>query len=163
MGNEDDASDMAQEALVKAFRFLKDFNQKSKFGTWLYRIATNTCLDELRKKKKIKEKEFVSIDASLYNEEGDEISREYADTSVNVEHILEQKELISYIHKLINEMKEEYRVVLVLRDIMELSYEEISSILGISVGTLKSRINRARNELKHRIDFEVIGYEQEII
>lgn len=142
MGNEDDAYDMAQETFIKAYRSLRSFKGDSSFSTWIYRIATNVCLDEIRRRKR--RVTPLSLDEPLATLDGDEVEREIADESLNPEQIYEQKEFAETVQLLLDEMKPEHKIAIVLRDMMELSYEEIASVLNCSIGTVKSRINRAR-------------------
>ncbi len=147
MGNEEDAKDMAQEAMLRVFRSIKDFKGQSSFSTWLYRIVTNVCLDELRRRKNVK---YISIDSTIQTEDGEmhiELSSDM-ETPESAYERLEQRELIK---RAIQELNDEYRSVIVLRDIQGFSYEEISNILDCSLGTVKSRINRARTMLRDRL------------
>ncbi len=141
MGNEEDAYDMAQEAFIKAYRSLDSFKGKSSFGTWLYRVATNICLDELRRRKR------RVITVSMHEPLGtfdSEVEKEFADVRPTVEALYEQKELSLYIQTVLDNMKPEHKTVIILRDMMGLSYEEISGVLNCSTGTVKSRLSRAR-------------------
>lgn len=155
MGNEEDAYDMAQECFIKAYRSLRSFKGDSSFGTWLYRIASNVCLDELRRKKR--RIIPLSIDEPLATREGSEVEKEFEDRSAAVDILYEQKEFSEQMQLLLNEMKPEHKTAIVLRDIMELTYEEISLILSCSVGTVKSRLSRARSVLRKKlIDRELL-------
>lgn len=147
MGNEEDAKDMAQEALIKVFRSLKDFKGQSSFSTWLYRIVTNVCLDELRRKKNEK---YVSMDSTIQTDSG-ELNMELCSDKETPEIVYERVEQRELIKNAIRELNEEYRSAIVLRDIQGFSYDEISSILDCSLGTVKSRINRARTMLKDKL------------
>jgi RNA polymerase sigma-70 factor (ECF subfamily) len=149
MGNEDDANDMAQEAFIKAYRSLRSFKGDASFGTWIYRITTNVCLDELRRRKR--KIVPISLDEPLATLDGDEIEREISDQSLAADVIYEKKEFSQNIQLLLDEMKPEHKTVIVLRDIMELSYEEIAVVLDCSIGTVKSRISRARNILQKKL------------
>lgn len=142
MGNEDDAYDMAQEAFIKAYRSLRSFKGESSFSTWIYRIATNVCLDEIRRRKR--RVTPLSLDEPLATLDGEEVEREIADESLSADRVYEQKEFTETVQMLLDEMKPEHKTAIVLRDMMELSYEEIASVLNCSIGTVKSRINRAR-------------------
>lgn len=147
MGNEEDAKDMAQEAMLRVYRSIKDFKGQSSFSTWLYRIVTNVCLDELRRRKNDK---HVSIDSTIQTEDGElhiELSSDKETPETAYERV-EQRELIK---KAIGELNDEYRSVIVLRDIQGFSYEEISNMLECSLGTVKSRINRARAMLRDKL------------
>jgi RNA polymerase sigma-70 factor (ECF subfamily) len=139
MGNEEDAYDMAQEAFIKAFRALKSFQGKSSFSTWLYRVAANVCLDELRRRQR--RISAISIDEPVADAD---VSREFIDNGPGVTEIYEQKELSAYIQEILNKMKPIHKSVIIMRDIMELSYEEIAEVLNCSTGTVKSRLSRAR-------------------
>jgi RNA polymerase sigma-70 factor (ECF subfamily) len=155
MGNEEDAYDMTQEAFIKAFRSLRSFKGDSSFGTWLYRVATNVCLDELRKRKR--RVLTLSLDEPLATQDGDEVEKEIADTSPTVDILYEQKEFSLYIQDILDEMKPEHKNAIVLRDLMELSYEEIAEVLDCSIGTVKSRLSRARTVLRKKlIDRELL-------
>lgn len=147
MGNEEDAKDMAQEALIKVFRSLKDFKGQSSFSTWLYRIVTNVCLDELRRKKNEK---YVSMDSTIQTDSG-ELNMELCSDKETPEIVYERVEQRELIKNAIRELNEEYRSAIVLRDIQGFSYDEISSILDCSLGTVKSRINRARTMLRDKL------------
>ena len=149
MGNEDDANDMAQEAFIKAYRSLRSFKGDASFGTWIYRITTNVCLDELRRRKR--RISPISLDEPLATMDGDEIEREISDQSLAADVVYEKKEFSQNIQLLLDEMKPEHKTVIVLRDVMELSYEEIASVLDCSIGTVKSRISRARIILQKKL------------
>lgn len=147
MGNEEDAKDMAQEALLKVFKSLKDFKGQSAFSTWLYRIVTNVCLDELRRRKNEK---YVSMDSTIHTENG-ELHREMCSDKETPESVYERVEQRELIKNAISELNEDYRSAIVLRDIQGFSYEEISNILDCSLGTVKSRINRGRIMLRDKL------------
>lgn len=149
MGNEEDAYDMAQESFIKAYRSLKSFKGDSSFGTWIYRITTNVCLDEIRRRKR--RVVPLSLDEPLATLDGNEVEKEIADSSLTADRIYEQKEFSEYLQKLLNEMKPEHKTAIILRDVMELSYEEIAAVLNCSIGTVKSRINRARGVLQKKL------------
>ncbi|MGI6413130.1 MAG: RNA polymerase sigma factor [Syntrophomonadaceae bacterium] len=149
MGNEEDAYDMAQECFIKAYRSLGSFKGNSSFKTWLYRVASNVCLDELRRKKR--RIVPISIDEPLATREGSEVEKEFEDHSASVDILYEQKEFAEQIQVVLNEMKPEHKTVVVLRDIMEMTYEEIASVLNCSVGTVKSRLSRARSVLRKKL------------
>ncbi len=143
-GNQEDAADMAQEVLVKVFRNLKHFRGDSKFSTWLYRVATTTCLDEQKKQRR---HTAYSLDQELETEEGS-VANQVRDTAPTPEEATEQKALRNAIHLAIGKLKDEHKKVILLREVQGLSYEEIARVLQCSEGTVKSRINRARENLK---------------
>ncbi|HZK43366.1 MAG TPA: sigma-70 family RNA polymerase sigma factor [Syntrophomonadaceae bacterium] len=148
MGNEQDAYDMTQDAFLKAFRSLRTFKGDSSFGTWMYRVATNVCLDELRRRKR--RIITLSLDEPLATQDG-EIEKEIPDPSLTADIIYEKKEFSKYIQDILNQMKPDHKTVIVLRDIEGLTYEEIAEILGCSLGTVKSRLSRARKTLRKKL------------
>jgi RNA polymerase sigma-70 factor (ECF subfamily) len=139
MGNEADAFDMAQESLIKLYRGIRSFKGQSAFSSWVYRLTVNTCLDGLRKRRKAP----VSLDYAIENgvmfEDDDCLAPEAHALSI---------ERAEDIHRAIETLSDGHKTVVVLRDINGLSYEEIAFSLGISVGTVKSRLNRGRQRLK---------------
>lgn len=144
MGNHEDASDLAQEAFIRAYKSIDRFRGESSLKTWLYHIVSNVCRDELRKRKK---GQSLSLDAPVSTEEG-EISRQTEDWTYAPEHIYESKETQYYIQEALNKLTPDYKEVLILREIEGLSYEEIANYLGLSLGTIKSRLNRARKAMR---------------
>lgn len=144
MGNQEDTYDLSQETFIKVYTKIHQFDGISKFSTWLYRIATNTCLDELRRRKG---KEPLSLDQEIQEEEG-YITPEQEDKSKNIEEKILAKEQEQMIEKALAQVNETNRATLVLRDVEQLSYDEISEILNISLGTVKSRIARGRQQMK---------------
>lgn len=143
-GNRDDASDMAQEVFIKLFRNIGKFKHEAKFSTWVYRVATNTCLDEL---KKIKRKSAYSLDEEIDTEDGG-IRTEIADTAPTPEEVAESGEIRGVVNVAIQRLSDEHKAVIILRDINGMSYDEIAEILKCSVGTVKSRISRGREQLR---------------
>lgn len=145
-GNHEDASDVAQEAFIRAYSSLPDFRGDSSFATWLYRIVNNACLDELRKRKR---QRVTYIDQTVAMEDG-EVTRQIADPADGPEEALERVEIQRVVQESISQLEEEYRIVLVMRELQGYSYNEIADTLGINLGTVKSRLNRARNALKEK-------------
>lgn len=143
-GNPEDAADMAQEVLIKIFKNLGKFQGNSKFSTWVYRVATNTCLDEL---KKLRRHTAYSLDQELETEEGS-VAAELADEAPTPEESTERRDLQRVVSEAIGMLSEDHKKAILLRDMQGFSYEEIANILQCSVGTVKSRINRARAQLK---------------
>lgn len=139
--NEHDAYDLAQEALLKVYRALENFEYKSNFSTWLYRITYNTCLDFLRKEKK-------NWQVSLDDEKEDGVKLEIEDKSPTPEIAFEAKMTRQMISEAMDELDEVQRAVVVLRDVEGLTYDEIASLTDLNIGTVKSRINRGRTKLK---------------
>ncbi len=143
-GNQEDAADMAQEALIKVYRNVEKFKGDSKFSTWLYRVVTNTCLDEM---KKMKRKQVYSLDDELETKDGS-LKRDLEDNAPTPEDRAEQRERSEAIQDALMRVSETHRRVLVLRDIQGFSYEEIAGMLECSEGTVKSRLSRAREALR---------------
>ncbi len=144
-GNRDDAQDLAQESFIRAYRALGSFRSEADFGTWLHRIAVNVCLNFRRKNGK---RQVVSLDEPYRNAEGGAIRREVAAEGGNPLEALEEKEFRALVRAALGELSGEHREVLVLREIHGYSYEEIARLLGCSLGTVKSRINRARESMR---------------
>lgn len=143
LNNEEDALDAVQESFIKIFRYLNKFKGQCRFDTWVHRIVVNTCNDMLRKNSNRK-----MVD-SLYKMEDDkETLTEIPDLSQSPEVVFEKDERIRQIIGGLNKLNQEHRIILLLRDVEGFSYEEISNILNCSIGTVKSRINRARLKLR---------------
>ena len=145
--NEDDAQDVVQDAFLKAYQNLAQFQGNSKFYTWLVRIAVNEALMKLRKRRNEK---TVSIDEDVETEDGS-IPREVADWSPNPEQLYGQSELGDILKKTIQGLPPGFRTVFVLRDVEGLSTEETAEMLGLSVPAVKSRLLRARLQLRERL------------
>ncbi len=159
LNNEEDAKDATQEAFIKIYKSIKGFREESSFSTWLYRIVTNTCLDELRKQKR---NETVPLEVSIEHDKGT-IRFEQGVDKVSPEDIYDRLMERQIVLDTINSLKEDYKAVIILRDLQGFSYEEIASILGCSLGTIKSRINRARNALKDRLRHQLELYDTESV
>lgn len=144
--NKEETEDLVQEAFVKAFSSLATFNDDYAFSTWLYKIAINNCIDHFRKKKL----KTFSIDNPIDTHNGI-IRREFSDTSFLPDHPLLSEEKNKLIEDAIASLPEKYRISIVLRHSEDKSYEEISQILNIPLGTVKARIFRAREMLKKRL------------
>ena len=147
VGNYDDASDVAQDAMIKIFKNLSYFEERSKFTTWMYRIVTNTALDFLKKNRRNK---VISIDETISGEEND-YGKQLASDEVTPQELVEQDERRQAVLKALYKLTPEHRAVLVLRDINGLSYDEIANVLMCSEGPVKSRINRARKSLRETL------------
>jgi len=144
IGNYDDANDIAQEVFIRVYKSLGGFKEQSAFSTWIYRITTNVCLDELRKRKN---KKVVYIDEDVKSDDG-EIKRQFEATEPTPEIVAEKNYVRQVVNDAIQKLSEEHRTVIILRDIQGFSYEEIAKITKCPEGTVKSRINRARQALK---------------
>lgn len=146
LGNRHEAEDLAQEALMKAFVNINTFNPDLKFSTWLYRIATNLCIDRIRKKKP-----HFSLDAELSGTEGLTMYSQIASEAKLPESEIESLELQETIKKEIVRLPEKYRSVIILKYIKEHSLNEISEMLDLPIGTVKTRIHRGIKILRQRI------------
>jgi RNA polymerase sigma-70 factor, ECF subfamily len=146
--NREDAEDVVQDAFLKAYQNLNKFQGNSKFYTWLVRIAVNEALMRLRKRKADK---TVSMDEDVETEDG-AMPREFADWSPNPEQQYGQAELSDILGKTIQGLPAGFRTVFVLRDVEGLSTEETAEMLGLSVPAVKSRLLRARLQLRERLN-----------
>jgi RNA polymerase sigma-70 factor, ECF subfamily len=145
VGNYDDANDLAQEVFIRIYKSIGNFKQQSSFSTWIYRITTNVCLDDIRKRKNRK---VISLDEEIKLDDG-EMKRQIVSDDPLPEDMAEKSEMRKIVNDAINRLSEEHRIVIVLRDIQGFSYEEIAQIVKCPEGTVKSRINRARQVLKN--------------
>jgi len=145
--NREDAEDVVQDAFLKAYQKLDQFQGNSKFYTWIVRIAVNEALMKLRKRKSDK---LVSMDEDVETDEGT-ITREFADWSPNPEQQYNQAELNDILSRTIQGLPASFRTVFVLRDVEGLSTEETAEMLGLSVPAVKSRLLRARLQLRERL------------
>ena len=145
--NREDAEDVVQDAFLKAYQKLDQFQGNSKFYTWLVRIAVNESLMRLRKRRTGK---MVSIDEDVQTDEGS-MPRDLADWSPDPESLYGQSEMGEILKKVIQGLPQGFRVVFVLRDVEGLSTEETAETLGLSVPAVKSRLLRARLQLRERL------------
>jgi RNA polymerase sigma-70 factor, ECF subfamily len=145
--NREDAEDVVQDAFLKAYGNLAQFQEQSKFYTWLVRIAVNEALMKLRRRRP---ERMVSLDEDVKTDE-DSIPREVADWSPNPEQQYNQGELKQILTKTINGLPPSFRTVFVLRDVEGLSTEETAEALNLSIPAVKSRLLRARLQLRERL------------
>jgi RNA polymerase sigma factor (sigma-70 family) len=142
--------DLTQEAFIKAFSSLKNFNEEFAFSTWLYKIATNNCIDYIRKKKL----QMYSIDKPIESKDSD-FTFELPDESYEADQELISDQRTVMLRKAIDRLPEKYRRVIFLRHVEEKSYEEIAAQLKLPIGTVKAHIFRAREilyrQLRHKI------------
>lgn len=146
LSDREDAYDAAQEVFIKVYKNIASFKENSSLSTWIYRITSNTCNDILRKRQR--SVGTVSINSTYDEEEKD---MELKDTAPTPAEFAEMTETQCAVREAISELSDEYREVITLCDIEDLSYDEISGIINCPVGTVKSRINRARNALKKKL------------
>ena len=143
--NDADAEEVAQEAVLKAFKNLARFRQEAKFSTWLIQISINEAKMKLRKDRRHL---YESIDEGLQKEEGDYIPKDFADWREIPSEALEQKELRNALTKALDSLPEKYRTVLILRDVQHLSITETAQVLGLSEANVKTRLCRARLQMR---------------
>jgi len=144
--NREETRDLVQETFIKAFRSLDSYNDCYAFSTWLYKIAFNTCIDAIRKKKL----KTLPLDKPIELHEG-EVQKEIRDDTQSPENGYLFKERRIQIQKSIDTLPEKYKSVIILRHQEERTYEEISEMLNIPIGTVKARIFRAREMLKKNL------------
>ena len=151
--NPDDAAELTQDTFVKIIENIKEFQNRSSFYTWAFSIAVNLTISHCRRKEKIS---FSSIDESG---ERDDVNAAAAlkellrdETSPDPAVVSQNAELCSLVMKLLNQLSEEHRIVLVLRDIEQMDYAQIAEVLNIGLGTVKSRISRARSNLRELLE-----------
>ncbi|MDZ7263325.1 MAG: sigma-70 family RNA polymerase sigma factor [candidate division KSB1 bacterium] len=144
LGNAEEAEDLVQETFLRVYRNRRAYQKVAKFSTWIYTIAGNLAKTELRKRKRRK---FFSISDLGYNEKDYDIS----DEAFNPEKDVDSRMKEEIIHREINDLSPKFREVILLRDVQQLSYEEISQIVDIPLGTVKSRVNRGRLKLQERL------------
>ncbi len=143
--NDADAEDVAQEAVLKAFKSLRGFRQESKFSTWLIQIAINEAKMKLRKDRRHL---YESIEQGQQSDDGDYIPREFADWREIPSQALERRELRDTLKKALESLPEKYRTILILRDVNHLSITETAQILGLSEANVKTRLSRARLQMR---------------
>lgn len=136
----EEAKDLAQEAFFKAWRGLAFYKQEAAFSTWLYRLTTNVCIDHLRQKKRHAASSLTAV------EEEEQI--DVPDPSPTPEEMVFDRRRKEIVASAMSQLEEEFRTVLTLRVVQELSYDEIGEILDLKVGTVKSRLARAREKLR---------------
>lgn len=141
--NQDDAEDLTIEAFAKAFRNLHKFNPEYAFSTWLFRIATNNCIDFIRKNK-IK---TMSIDSGIKVDNGDEITLDFRDNDLNPAEHAVRNQKIEIMRHVVSLLPDKYQRLVSLRYFDELSYEEIATELKAPLGTVKAQLHRARELL----------------
>jgi RNA polymerase sigma-70 factor (ECF subfamily) len=142
MRNEEEAIDLSQEAWVKGWQRLRQFQGESSFGTWMTRIVINLCLDQLRKQKRQRTESIEEM-----NEESGGVERQMPVITVNPTAGLERAELRQRIDRALGQLSYEHRTVLVLHEFEELEYKEIAKVMGCSIGTVMSRLFYARRKL----------------
>ncbi len=147
--NPDDAEDLTQEAFAKAFNSIEKFDSTFAFSTWLFRIATNNCIDFIRKKRVL----TVSLDQPIDGDDGSSMRFDVRDDNLDPNDSMLKNQRKRYLEMAIDKLPEKYRILVDLRYFQELSYEEVATELDIPLGTVKAQLFRARellnNELKN--------------
>jgi RNA polymerase sigma-70 factor (ECF subfamily) len=138
LGDRAEAEDLAQDVFVKAYHSLGDFHGEAQFATWLYRITANSCLNYRKKRQRERQFKTDLTDLAPFGLNG--ASSPHA--------VLERRQLKEQLEKSIRALPEDQRIVLILRDVEGLSYEDIAGCLGIELGTVRSRLHRARMEVQ---------------
>ncbi|MCW3085436.1 MAG: polymerase subunit sigma-24 [Bacteroidetes bacterium] len=143
VNNKDDADDLTIEAFGKAFKRLHQYTPNYAFSTWLFKIASNNCIDFIRRKKMI----TFSIDKTFENEEGSEMAMDIKAEGLNPEENMVKKQKVKHMREVVEKLKPRYRVLVEMRYFDELSYEEIAEKLELPLGTVKAQLFRAREFL----------------
>jgi RNA polymerase sigma-70 factor (ECF subfamily) len=143
--NDADAEDVAQEAILKALKYLSSFRQEAKFSTWLIQISINEAKMKLRKDRRHL---YESIEQGQLAEDGDYIPKDFADWREIPSEALEQKTLRNALTEALNALPEKYRLVIILRDVQQLSIRETAQVLQISEANVKTRLCRARLQMR---------------
>jgi RNA polymerase sigma-70 factor (ECF subfamily) len=148
VGDLDRAEDISQEVFIRVYRNRERYRKSGKFSTWIFTIAANLAKNEIR--RKVRHRRVVSMDEE--REPGTSIAATLADRDPGPGQALERKELEAMILDAVASLPERYRLALILRDLEGLAYEEVSRVLGIPGGTVRSRINRARLMVKDKLE-----------
>jgi len=149
-GHHEDAQDLLQDALLEAYRSFRKFQRGTYFDKWLYRIMTNTFIDRQRHKKRVGRVD--SLDAPSAGADDGEISaREIPDWTEEPSRRVLHDEFGEPVQEALNQLKPDFRMVLILSDVEEFSYEEIAEMLNIPIGTVRSRLHRARDMMRQTL------------
>lgn len=152
VNNNDDAEDLTIEAFGKAFNRLHQYTPNFAFSTWLFKIATNNCIDFLRKKKK----NVMSIDNRMPNNDGDDFMFDIKSEGLTPEQLAMNDQKIQLMRQYVKKLKPRYEILIEMRYFKEMSYDEISDELDLPLGTVKAQLFRAReflyNIMKHSIE-----------
>jgi len=140
--NEEDAIDLSQEAWIKSWQRLKQFQGESSFATWMTRIVINLCLDQLRKQKRHRAESIEQLDEELGG-----VERQMPVVTINPSAGLERDELRQKIDKALGQLSVEHRTVLILHGFEDLEYKQIAKVMGCSIGTVMSRLFYARRKM----------------
>jgi len=148
IGDRERAEDLVQEVFIRVFRHLHRFDQTKKFSTWIYTIASNLAKNELRNRSR---NPLVFFQTIKRNWEADHRPLQFEDTTARPDDLYRKRFLKDAVERCVTQLPEHHRVVFVLRELEGKSYEEIAEITGCNLGTVKSRLNRARNSFAQLI------------
>jgi len=151
--NEEDARDAVQDAFIAAFRSIQKFEAGSKLSTWLHRIVVNSALMRLRTKRRHPEEDIEEL-LPRFRADGHQVT-DSVDWSLSAEDMVQQSETRELVRRMIDQLPDSYRVVLLMRDIEEMSTEETATALGITTAAVKVRLHRARQALRALLDKEM--------
>jgi len=151
LGNLEEAKDLAQEVFISVFESIKDLKEEGKFDAWLTQITLNHCRNRWKYLKRRQYFNSDSLDDPIETEDGD-MPKAIYDPSDNPETLFEKKMIQQLIQKGLQKLKEDQRELLVLRDLQGFSYEEMGELLGLPEGTIKSKLHRARMDLKQVLE-----------
>jgi len=151
LGDREEAEDLTQEVFLNVYKHLPSFRGDAQFSTWIYQVTINHCRNRFKYLKRRFHQTTESLDDPMQGGEG-ELERELPDEADAPEDALHRRQVQRLVHMAVQRLRPDYREIIVLRDIQELSYQEISDVLGLPEGTIKSRLHRARWELKELLE-----------
>jgi RNA polymerase sigma-70 factor (ECF subfamily) len=146
------ADDLAQEAFIRAYKNIRSFRGEAKFSTWLYRIATNLAIDEMRYRKRRGQVFYNNVWDSSRGGESDRPEMQISDVRRGPREEVLRKESSQVLGDAIRSLPEKYRVAFIMKEVQELPYETIAQVLKCSTGTIKSRLHRARELLQRKLE-----------
>lgn len=154
VSNREDAAEVTQEAMLKVIEHIHDFRSQASISTWMIRIAMNLCISHLRKRqvRKAGSIDQPSLNGQMHDDQSSALRNQIEDRrEPEPSQSVERKELLAHLQTALGCLNEEFRSVIVLRDIEEMDYQQIADVLGVPVGTVKSRLFRARLALRHEM------------
>lgn len=151
IGDHDDAEDLTVETFVNAYRAWERFRGDARVSTWLHQIAVNNCKNRFKQRDRQREREPVSLDDGIETDSG-ELGREVADWRNVPEQALMDKEFAARLHRAVESLKPDYKVVFVLAEVDDLSYDEIARVTELTVPAVKTRLHRARNMVRQKLE-----------
>jgi len=151
IGDYEDAQDLTVETFVNAFRAWDRFRGDARVSTWLHQIAVNNCKNRFKQRDRQREREPVSLDDNISTDSGD-VGREVADWRNLPEQVLMDKEFAGRLHRAVESLKPDYKVVFVLAEVDDLSYDEIARVTELTVPAVKTRLHRARNMVRQKLE-----------